>query len=292
MEERKQRIMRKYLRERTHLAQSDVMVPVDAPEDEAVVDSERFKQPQVDLQRQEPGAPMPPPTPRRPRPPAEDRNWLLAVDPLLEDPYADPFSPTDPAETPKKQEDWTTWGAERDSPSFGGVQRDSWYDRRSQGTAAEQTQRYDPRAFSSEGNQPGFQQQEPVTGGFPGVFGRQQTGSSAYTSGALDLSRDKIFNSTLNQGRLKSPFPRDSAQSEDRSFGSGSRMKSQGYIPYKSPYQTQREQQQQQWGGRNQPGQEYKKQDSFQKWKDKNPTPFDPTRDDAYIDEPMPKSGR
>jgi hypothetical protein len=300
MEERKQRIMRKYLRERTNIVQGDAEVPFDAPGDESVADSERFKEPQVDLrQRQESEMQMPPPPiPQRPRPPVEDRDWLLATDPLLDDPYADPFSRAE--DSSEKKKDWSTREPELESPPFGGVQDDSLYDRWSQGSEQIQSRdprrgelnTRDPRSFSSQGNQPGFRQQESITGGSPGIFGRQQKDPSGYAAGELDLSRDKTFNSTLNQSRLKSPFPRDSAPSSGQSLGSGpTQMKSQGYIPYKSPYRTQGNHQQQ-WGSRDQPEQEYKRQDSFQKWKDKNPPHFDPMRDDAYIDELMPKGGR
>jgi hypothetical protein len=287
MEERKRRVTRKYLRERTNIVQGDAEVPFEDTADESVIDSERFVQPEVDFQRQEP---PPPPAPPRPLPVEGNEDWLLTVDPMTDDPYADPFSKAAPEDSSRKKEDWLTWGMEPNPSSFGGVQRDSWYDRRSQ--EAEHPQSYDlrresllksrdPRSFSSEGKQPGFQQQESIMGGYPELFGRQQKGQSGHTGTGLDLLYDKGFNPTLDQSR--------SAQPGDRPFGSRSQMKPHGYTPYKSPYQTQREQQQR--GSYRPPEQEYKRQDSFQKWKDKNQSRFDPSRDDAYIDELMPNTG-
>ena len=58
MEERKRRITRKYLRERTNVTQSDSMVPVDRPNEEQIADSKRFQEPKVAFERQEPGMQM------------------------------------------------------------------------------------------------------------------------------------------------------------------------------------------------------------------------------------------
>ncbi|MCF7817497.1 MAG: hypothetical protein K9M54_06425 [Kiritimatiellales bacterium] len=289
-EERKQRITRKYLREHTTIQQSDAMVPEESPEDLQITDSERFKQPEIDIQRQEPGTMMPPPPqPRRPLPSAEDRNWLLAKDPELTDPYADPFSLQDSTATePKKSTDWTTWETGRETEP----QTESRFDRRNYNADNQQPSgTYDsrrqgllnPRApipFSSDGTQ----QDSPFTKS-SGMSTR-----SPYTANGLDLSRDKTLTPLINQGRLQTPFPRDTGSSSDRSFGSDSQQRN-GSIPYISPIQTQRNQQQQQ-GTYGTPQQEYQKPDPFKKWKEQNPTKFDPMRDDAFIDELMPKNRR
>jgi hypothetical protein len=289
MEERKLRITRKYLRERTVLAQSESMVPMDGPEDEEVLDSEKFMEPQVSFERQEPGSamPMPPPV-RNPVPRPQNPNWLLAEDPELEDPYANPFAPKVEEENSSKR-DWTTWAQdlERES-SRSRAPRDSWYESRTMDPSAEQDngiydqeQRnpFSPRnsqSFPAGSLQPGYQQQDS---------------RSPFPSENLDLSKDRVFNPTFEQRRLSNPALRGQEEPEDRTFGSGSAFKQGGYIPYKSPYQTRREQQQQGSGSRI-PQQEYQQPNSFEQWKQKNPTRFDPTRDDAFIDEVMPKSGR
>jgi hypothetical protein len=287
MEERKQRIMRKYLRERTTITQGGAMVPQEYAEDEMLAASDKFKQAEVDLQRQEPGVAPPPPPPRRPPPRTEDRNWLLAEDPELEDPYADPFAFNTEKDESGKKADWTTWETERESSTYRGIQRETRFGGRRGAPAVEQPASIyesmrqgfsgmrDPRAAADEGMQQGFTQ--------PGS-------RSPYTAGGLDLSQDKTYNSTFNQSRLQSPFPRAGEEREERSFGSGAQQRRDGYTPYKSPYQTQRDQRSQQWGGYREPQQEFRKQDPFQTWKDKNPTRFDPTRDDAFIDEVMPKT--
>jgi len=300
MEERKRRITRKYLRERVDVTYSEMVVPDADAEDEDVLASEKFKQPQVDLQRQEPGAPILPPV-QRPVSPAENRNWLLSEDSEMDDPYADPFSREDPYADPfalkdskddsKKKSDWAL-GTEGDSSPYAGAQRESRFNWRNYGPSqGQQSGSYDPtrqgifnprdpRASFAEGMQPGFQQQE---GQIPGSIGE------------MDLSRGKTFNSIFNRERSQSPFVRETESPVARSFGSDAQQQQRkgGYTPYRSPYQTQREQRQQpQRGGYSEPKQEYQRKDTFQQWKDRNPTPFDPTSDDAFVNEMMPKIRR
>ncbi len=289
MEERKRRITRKYLRERAEVTYSEAAVPDAYAEDDEVLSSEKFKQPQVDLQRQKSVATIPPPA-RRPVPRTENSNWLLSENPELDNPHADPFARKEAKDEPKKKADWTTWGTERGSSPYPGIQRESQFNWRDQGSSfGQQPDSYDsvrqgavnprdPRTYSSGGVQPDFQ---------------QQGGRISGSIGGLDLSREKTFNSALNQGRLQSPFPREAKPASDRSFGSGSRQQRQGgYTPYKSPYQTQREQRQQHPGGYNAPKQEFQRQNTFQQWKEKNPVQFDPTSDDAFIEEMMPRTRR
>lgn len=282
MEERKQRITRKYLRERTAVLQSDVMVPEEATEDPQITDSKRFQEPTVDLQRQEPGTtmPTPPPPPRRPPPSAEDRNWLLAEDPALADPNADPFAMPES----KNTGDWSSWSTERDAGTYKGTE--SRFDRRSYDSGSRQPSTYEPqqqglftpktpRAFSPEGSK---QPYSPFSGnsGFPGQ-----------TPGRDSLA-DPSQSTTLFPSQLNSPFPRNTGRSStDRSFGSDSQQQG-GRSPYTSPFKTQQPQQ----GTYNAPQPEFQKQNPFQKWKEQNPSRFDPMRDDAFIDEVMPKTGR
>ena len=297
MEERKRRITRKYLRERMDITYSDEVVPDASAEDEDVLASERFKEPQVDLERQEPGAVMPPPMRPQPIPLVEKQHWLLSEEPEADDPYADPFAVDDPFAPKKskdepKKTDWTVWETEKRSSSpYTGTQRESRFNRRDQGSSREQQSgSYDstgqgifdprnPRASSVEGVQPGFPQQE----------------SRAFESPARqDPSRRKTFDPIFNQEQRQSPFSRAAGSSTDRSYGSGSQRQPRtgGYSPYKSPYQAQREQRQQQWGGYNEPKQEYRRPDTFQQWKEKGQPRFNPTSDDAFVEEMMPKARR
>ena len=291
MEERKRRITRKYLRERMDITYSEEVVPGASAEDEDVLASEKFKEAQVDLERQEPGAAMPPPVRPPPAPLVESQHWLLSEESETDDPYADPFAPKESKEEAKKT-DWTDWGTEERSLSpYTGTRRESRFNWRDQGSSHEQQSgSYDstrqerfgphnPRASSVEGVQPGFPQQEPR--GFGSPFGR-------------DPSRGKPFGSTYDRERRQSPFPRAAGPATDRSYGSGPQRQPRtgGYSPYKSPYQMQREQRRQQWGGYSEPKQEYRRQDTFQQWKEKNPPRFDPTSDDAFIKKMMPGTRR
>ena len=196
MEERKRRITRKYMRARTTITQSEWVVPELSVEDKEVLDSEKFKGPEVGLQRQEPGMMPPPPAPRRPLPSAEDRNWLLAADPESSpadpyaDPYADPFAAKELDGSAKTKSDWTKWTPERDSAGAAATQRDSRYDRRGMGSPDQQTDTYgsrQPGAFGSAtpgshspyGTQSGTQQDSAV---------RPWGSPAPVTSGGLDLS--------------------------------------------------------------------------------------------------------
>ena len=165
-EERKQRIMRKYMREANVLSQCDWVVP-DLSENEAVADSEQFKDVELEFERHE--APMlPPPRIRRPRAQDDDGNWLSeagAVDEFLEDPYADPFAlrtDDDLDEMDRNQSGGRNdiLSASKDEQSGGGLsgrQRER-YDSRSASTfnvrpqqslsvnQSRQEQRYNPRS--------------------------------------------------------------------------------------------------------------------------------------------------
>ncbi len=308
MEERKRRVTRKYLRERMDITYSEMAVPEAEAEGEEVLASEKFQQPQVDLKRQRPGAARPLPA-QRPQPQQmENRNWLLAEDPEMADPYADPFAREDPFArddpfadsfirrdsegAPEKEAGWATWGREREGLPFGGAAREGQYNPRGDNfpygqqsgiygpTKQETFSPHDPRASSVEGSWRGFQQQED---------------QSSIPFVGKDPSRGTPSNPSFNQGRFQSPFPQKSAPALDRSFGSGSQQepRSRGYVPYKSPYQIQRDQQKQgQWGGYIEPRQEYQRPDAFQQWKARSPAPFDPTSDRAFVDEMMPKTRR
>lgn len=286
MAERKQRIMRKYLRERSNISLSELEVPFVDPDADELADSEQFKETQVELQRHEGGSPLPPPPPR-PLRQTVNSNWLLDVDPL---------DAADSEEAEKSQQDRSGWGA----------QRRSGYDRLDQADQSPYSLGYGSRqeeagglreykSFSFGNDTSGFQRQGTVVGeGAPRIFGqRPQEGSDGSGLGGLNTPRDRTYNSTLNQGRLQSPFQRQPTPfATDRSvFGSGNT--GAGYTPYKSPYETRRQQQQQQtWGQQNQPRQEYKPQNPYQNWKDRSADRYDPTADDAFINELMPKTRR
>ena len=295
MAERRQRIMRRYLRERSNIVQSDLEVPVARPEDEALTESKQYKETQINLQHQAAGTPMPsPPPPRRPPAQTENSNWLLAADPLL----SNPFSPADTKESPKKMTDWST--REQEQSPYGGVQYESWFSRKNEEVPVENGTRYGSRQegistsrgynpFSFGGNSFGTQQQETaLRSEYSSLFGRKQEGSSGSGFGSLDLSRERTYDPNQNKGYLQNPLlPSPSANRSN-----GTETKRQDYVPYKSPYETRRQQQQQrQWGGQNQQEQEYKRVNPYQEWKKRTPV-YDPTDNDAFINEHMPKSKR
>lgn len=310
MEERKRRITRKYLRERVDITYSEEVVPGTEPGVEDVLASEVFSRQDVELEREPVGAPLPPPV-RQPAPRTENRNWLLSepedsADPYA-NPFADPFAPKESKDQPNG-DDWSVWGTEREPAPYTDTKREgrsSWreYDSFSgqqpgSYNPTRQEERFNPRTSFGEGTQWGVPQQRGSAPGF---------------SKGTDFQGVNPYNSIFNPTRTQSTFPRETETQGEQSYESdfqpsaggytpykspyqAEREKRQeqrgGYIPYKSPYQTQREQQQERWGGYSAPKQEYRRPDIFQEWKKRNPAQFNPTADDAYIEEMMPKTRR
>lgn len=300
MAERRQRIMRKYLRNHSNIAQSDLEVPGVQLEDEGLVESEHYKNTPISLQRKASGTSIPPPPPRRPPPQTGNSNWLLAADPLLTDPFALPGDREEPA---KKKTDGSTWGREQESSSYGGVQYESWFGSRNKGAGLGNGSRngsrqeglstsrgYNP--FSFGGKSFGSQQQEsaPYSSRYSSLFGRKPEASSFGSGyGTLDFSRERTEDPTLNQGGLQIPFSRESTLSVNGALGVD--RKGQTYVPYKSFYETRRQQQQNQqppWGGQTQQKPEYKRVDPYKAWKKRTPV-YDPMGNDAFVNEHLPK---
>jgi hypothetical protein len=291
LEERKQRITRKYLRERVNIAQSDMVVPGDLPEDERVLDSERFKEPEMDFQRQQPGAMPPPPRQRRPMPQKNDSNWLLdTIDEEESDPYADPFAASKSKDSKKeygsmfggRQE-----GSARSENRFGSPGYDPYASRRRFGSgygseadprATQQGSSFDRTFQDGRYGQPGRDAQTDIHG--------RPKGTTA-SSGA-SLGAQRTFGSSPESGLLQTPFPRIDSSETDPTRRPGAKGT---YSPYKSPYQTRREQQTQQGAGGQERQQEYKKPDAYQQWKDRSKA-WDPTKDDAYLDDLMRQNRR
>ena len=287
MEERKRRITRKYLRERVTIAYSERVVPEEQLEDENVLDSEKLKEPQIDLEREGPGQALPPPMPRPPPPSlVENKNWLLSEDSELEDPYADPFALKDSRADAKKPYLWPDWKPGNDASPYAGTPRESRYNWRNDDGSSS-------RASSSGYNATGpgiFGSRNPYAEGVqPGY--PQRDGQSPRAIDSLDLSREKRLNPALEQNRLETPFPIRSPSFRD-GYESKPQPRPGTYTPYKSPYQAQREQWEQQRGNYDNPGQEYRRQDPYQEWKRKNQPAYDPMSDDAYIKEVMPRPSR
>ena len=292
MAERKQRIERKYIQKRTVFVQGDAVVPAEkAVGEEEGFDSEKFKEPQVNLQRQEPGAVMPPPRRApRPRPRKEAANWLLeADDSELADPDANPYAWDASAEddTKKKPARATTEQLRRDAYSAE-MRRDSWFSRRTdsastgsfdtQGSAFGTTQSQDTSPYSSTVGRSLFGRREQDGQTTPSLFGN-----------SADSSRTKLFGVAPSQeDPFKSPFSR---RSETIRGSNASDARRSSYTPYKSPFQTQSQRSSQQsWGATTPKKQEYQKKNTFEAWKKKSPQQLDPMRDGAFIDSLMPRA--
>ncbi len=275
LEQRKQRITRKYMRERATISDSDMLVPTDLVEDERVTDSEDFDQVKVDFERQEAGAmPPPPPPSARSQPRRTNRNWLLDdADPEMEDgsdPYADPYADAyadpyedayadpyaDPSDAGNKDDYWSLWGGDNaeDDPSE---------------STADNRDRYDPRDSYGQTDAWGNTK-----------FSREEQGvRSGYSSkGAMGFFGNNPYGSSLDSGALYTPasFKAEIRGSEGSRWGG-----TENKTPYESPYRQQKNLQREQrrtWSPRPQQP-EYSKPNSYQQWKSKN-AEFDPSKMD------------
>jgi len=282
LEERKQRIVRKYLQEKATVTQSDIMVPSELEEDERITDSEKFSEARVSLERQEAGAkPMvaPPPAPR-PAPRA-DANWLLqATDETAElDMFGNPIN--------SSADSWSSWGSTETERSEAGTS-----ERRTDSYTRE-----DRSSFSARGQQAttrdayGRTTSSTVRPRERDIFGRTATPESESTpSTGFRLDRTpRTFGSSPDQGLLnnsfgqvRTPGTEDPRRSETQRSGT--------YTPYMSPYQKQREKQNQPtWSTQRSDTEQYERKDSYEKWKGRQ-NEFDPTADDAYINDMMKKN--
>jgi hypothetical protein len=285
LEERKTRITRKYLRKRMSVAQSGLYVPSDLPEeDERVLESEKYKELEKDALKksQETTRPMPLPVRRLPIREQQDSNWLLdgASEDEMVDLFADPFATTQPDDS--SSNDRSYWSGQRNDDEQS-ESRYNPYSSRDQGRSGSSS------VWDGRNDQQGY-----------GTYGRQTTGmgtdnkGSAYSGGELGSKR--TYGATPDSGLLlDTPYPQ--IDSQDPKFYRRSDTEEEkrpgSYTPYKSPYQTRREQQQQKsWSGvdSSTKKQEYQKPSTVEQWKSRNKA-YDPTADDAYINEMM-KSDR
>ena len=319
MAERKQRIMRKYMRERQDIAQSDLGVPETPQEEDArVVASEQFKELlSPDFQRQESGvAPLPAVRPMPVQQP--ERNWWLETAERVENPGANPFSSKTDGEKGSAGS-WSPWDRRDDSSAYGGAfgqqrdERDDTYsssrDRSSiyGGPASQQwdgrrgdtypsgQSAYDGQRNSGNGSSAwgmsydGYTSRRAPTSRendrTSGFYGSQQTDTRGM-DGGWGYNSVGGYGSSTSSGLLQSPF----ASSFDAQ-NPGSQNQTPAYTPYRSPYEVQGEEQRR-YGDSLQPQQpQYSRPNSYQKWKDTNKA-WDPTADNSYLNELMQNQRR
>jgi hypothetical protein len=265
LEERKQRIMRKYMRDRANLVQSDLVVPETESEDERVKDSKDYAKLEIEYEKEE-GVAKPPAVPPRPVVKPQERNWLLEDMDAEADPYADPFS--------LGMEDETGGSYLSGWDSYGSGDAYSQSDRKQR--------RYTPAEESSYTRDSAYTASDRSSSR-TSIFGRRQD-ESAYSS-QLGPAQPRTFGVSPDTGLLNSPYVRRDQGAESDEVKSPFNTRQPDSTTYQSPFERQRQQQQQQ---RQQSQDEYKRVDPYQQWKDRNKT-WDPTRDDAYLNELMNK---
>ncbi|MDZ8118832.1 hypothetical protein [Pontiella agarivorans] len=279
LEERKQRIVRKYLRENAAITQSDMVVPSEMEEDERVLDSEKLKEVKDNsLQREDvSGKPFIPPPPQ-PRPvPRENANWLFgdAEEEVTEfDMYGNPVD----SSVDNDDSLWSWDRAEKEKPE----RRRETYSRsdgRGDGSVRDSKSSGAGAWGQPDRNSSIFQTDSAL-------FGRSRNmdrGGSGTDFGLQGKSR-RTYGSDPEEGLL-SPFPQYRSSGETKSSGFGTPSQ-QAHQPYKSTYEQEREQRQKQWNGLNQnlekQEDQFKRTDSYKQWKDRNKS-YDPLSDDAYL---------
>jgi len=203
------------------------------------------------------------------------RNWLLAEeDTEQNDPYGipreeDKIPGFDTLQTPGPFDDRSQYGSpERES---------SWFKPRD-----------DAAADPSKGDRFNLFNKEMIDPRDP----RKQSPQNYWSGSPLQEGRK------VGTGWLQSKTPESPARPASPFSGLGTPPKDkpstshdrpQGYTPYKSPYQIQSDRRTQPMAPRQGPTSGFKRTDPYQAWKDKNPNRTDPVRDDAYVDELMPK---
>lgn len=317
LEQRKQRIVRKYMRERAEVSQSELYVPSDNPvEDEQVIESEKYEGTKDLFERQETGSATMP-IPRRPAMPAprkkDNSNWLLdteesdpASDPYA-DPFADPFAldKTKRSDARQDQSQWDRSRQESSSSTYGSSSQDSRYPRENSTYSPYGSRKEAESGTSVYGSSYGTRDESAY--GRSSLYGSRErdasgtSGSRTYSPGVLGQDSG-TYGSSPETGLLNSPYPTIHSSGQDSSRDSGSQGygtdRSRSYTPsYRSPYGTSTDRQQggnAAWGtpsSQSQQQQDYSQPSSFQKWKDKNKG-FDPSSDDAYLREINPSQRR
>lgn len=286
LEERKQRIVRKYLRERAAVTQSDMVVPSDLPEDERITESEKFKDAEVSLEREEAGAkPYMPPQPR-PVQQRQSSNWLLDDTTETDTGYGMFGNTADPS-IDNGDDLWSSWGGDSVDDPYNARENT---DRRYNPNPREQ----DTGQGYANGRRGPSEQRGYYTQSGADIFGRSQPSTTQpdYNTGFGLQDNQRTYGVSPDQGLLNSPYRQIESYDADglrrEQDGSGAGTTPSGYQPYKSQYERQREERQKQWGTT--PGyqqekqQEFQRPNQYQQFKDRNKA-YDPLADDAYLNQ-------
>ena len=275
MAARKQRIMRKYLTEAQAVEQSDLAPAISELEAERLAESLILKDSQGSKISMGGGV-IAPRAPMVRQIPVQGReNWFLEEENVDTDLYADPFAmDSGQTESASGTDAWTQWQARQQSmetareAQAGGVydyQADSSYSTVGQSSYSSQ-QGTPPRYSSSSSSYSSY----PETAYNPDASG--QLGPY----GTLGYGSDPL-------GQLQ--LPDGAARYEDNNV---QRPADSGYTPYTSPYNPATPSPQDPI--QSQP-QEFMRSTPYQQWRDNNQS-WDPSADDAYLNELMQRNQR
>jgi hypothetical protein len=272
LEARKKRIMRKYLREAGELSQVDWMVPQDT-EEKLVADSEKFQPTDLEFEKHE-GIVIQPAVNRRPMMPFSEDGLAAgkADEDLAADPYADPFALA--KEDGSDEKDFSR-RMRRERPD----QKDS---RSASDLFSSRANRYESRLDTGRNYRTSMTEQEQTrplyqrfsAEGQEDLSGRR-TSDDRYAS---PMQSYRTYGSAPEEGMLLPvPTMRRDAEREDR-------LK-QGQIPFKYRRITSENEEQSQSGQLSSPTyRRYTDPLPYQQFKSREKA-WDPTADDAYVDE-------
>ena len=307
MAARKKRLERKYLYKNTRIEDgTDVLPEAPQPENEKLEEAKAFEQLHTTSLEKQEDSPAPIIPPRRPLPRRkENRNWLLDTsdeDGGDMDAFKNPFSTKTDSSTKKKKSSWNWDTSTGTSTRQDGTRSFSLFGQGSSSAQRRENSRNRSTGFFSGGSILGNQgstERSRSQGAFGSSSSRSANpysmfpqGSSSRTERNSTLfpnssSTQKKSNPMTGATPFSSPFksPFSTGQSSD---SKGNRT---GYTPYKNPYANNSQSQRGRTPYSNmQEGDGIgMKKSPFEKWKDRTPTQPDPMRDDAFIDELMPK---
>lgn len=302
MAARKKRLERKYLYKNTRIKDAAGVLPeAPRPTDEKLEEAEAFEQfHTTDLAKQE-DSPTPV-VPRRRPPPRrkENRNWLLDTsdeDGGDADAFKNPFSTKTDSSLKKKKSSWN-WDSSTENSTRQEGEGFGLFGQRAPSVQRGRNSQNRSTGFSSGGSMLG--NRSSARGMFGGSassrtenpYSMLPQGSSSRKEATPTLfpntfSSQKKSNSMPGTTPFSSPFksPFSTGKTSD------SRGRRTGYTPYKNPYANDSQSQRgrtpyanlQEGNGTG------VKKSPFEKWKDRTPTQLDPMRDDAFVNELMPK---
>lgn len=274
MEERKQRIQRKYLREKQDVTRLDMVVPTLEDDDDIIAAEKRKKNNSSAVLNRQQASQRPAPVPVRPVQ-QDEPDWWQDYLAAGNDPYADPFAADSGDAANTRREDlWANWLRLQENQNAT-TTVDPVDNSRIYGGQTPTRGLYDPGAVSTERGS-GY---STMSGRGTGVGAR--TSDQRYNSPGLYESR----NDSIYTGTLPTAYGSLEAESQRTPYVAPSSQARQ--LPSRFNSQTDQNQS---------PSTTIQPQPSqttpYDQWQEQKSRSWDPTADDAYVNELMQRNRR